>query len=513
MQSTPRTIGNQSRPKLWLVGLIVLAAAAIFVADLLLPPSIGPAVLYLLVVVLALRARQPWFAMVVAGGCTCLAIAGLAGPFARGLLPGAVLPETVVNRLLILAAIWTVAGALTDRHIAERITALLAAVVESSDDSIVSLDLGGNVSNWNRGAAAMYGYTEAEMIGTSILRIVPPQWREDTERMLNHEVVWSAKDGRPIDVSLTVSPILNTAREIVGISTIGQDISESKRNEESLRIWAEELRETTRESVRRKKEAEEANRAKSQFLANMSHELRTPLNAIIGYSEMLQEDVAALGQPSMAVDLDRIRVAGKHLLKLINDVLDLSKVEFGKMDIFIESFEIAPFIEEVASTVKPLVEENGNSLAVDCDPEIGEMRSDRTKVRQCLFNLLSNASKFTNHGKIRLKISRATQGVRSWIDFEVTDTGIGISKEQLEKVFDAFVQAESSTSRKYGGTGLGLTLTKGFCELLGGQLFVQSEEGRGSTFVVRLPAEGGNPEWDSVAGQVSDATVPAGGSP
>jgi PAS domain S-box-containing protein len=388
---------------------------------------------------------------------------------------------------------------LTARRRAEQNSALLAALVSSSTDAMISLDLEGNVSSWNRGAEAMYGYTESEMFGNSITRIWPPEVHDEShlvlrraaqgERSRNQEVVRLAKNGRTVDVAQTVSPIRNASGEIVGISTIGRDISDSKRHEESLQLWAAELRETTRESLQRKQEAEEANRAKSQFLANMSHELRTPLNAIIGYSEMLQEDALQLGQESMAKDLEKICGAGRHLLKLINDVLDLSKVEAGKMDAYVEQFEVMPFVDEVASTVRPLVEQKGNTLAVRCDREIGQMRSDRTKVRQCLFNLLSNSAKFTDSGTIALVVSQRVEDDREWISFQVADTGIGISKDQLGQVFEAFVQAENSTTRKYGGTGLGLTLTKRFCELLGGKLLAESQPGMGSKFTLLLPAQ------------------------
>jgi PAS domain S-box-containing protein len=393
---------------------------------------------------------------------------------------------------------------LTDRRRADQSTALLSALVGSSDDAMISLDLEGIVSSWNRGAEVMYGYTEAEMIGASITRIWPPEAEDESHMVLrraaqgepsrNQEVVRLAKNGRTVDVALTVSPIRNAAGEVVGISTIGRDISDSKRHEESLQLWAAELRETTSESLQRKQEAEEANRAKSQFLANMSHELRTPLNAIIGYSEMLQEDALQLGQEIMATDLEKICGAGRHLLKLINDVLDLSKVEAGKLDAYVEQFEVMPFVDEVASTVRPLVEQRGNQLTVRCDPEIGPMHSDRTKVRQCLFNLLSNSAKFTDCGTVSLVVSQHVEDDRNWITFEVADTGIGISKDQLGKVFEAFVQAENSTTRKYGGTGLGLTLTKRFCELLGGKLQAESEPGKGSRFTLLLPAHIDTPQ-------------------
>jgi signal transduction histidine kinase/CheY-like chemotaxis protein/ligand-binding sensor domain-containing protein len=235
--------------------------------------------------------------------------------------------------------------------------------------------------------------------------------------------------------------------------------------------------------------ADQANTAKSQFLANMSHELRTPMNAIIGYSEMLQEEAGDLGQQSFIPDLQKIHSAGRHLLALINDILDLSKVEAGKMTLFVEEVDVAKLVQEVASTVHPLVAKNDNQLVVNCPPETGSMRADVTKLRQTLFNLLSNASKFTEHGTIELNVKReqpiAPAGSR--ILFIVRDTGIGMSADQLARLFEAFSQADASTTRKYGGTGLGLAISRRFCRLMGGDLTVTSEPGRGSTFTVTLP--------------------------
>ena len=252
--------------------------------------------------------------------------------------------------------------------------------------------------------------------------------------------------------------------------------------------------------------ADDANRAKSSFLANMSHELRTPLNAIIGYSEMLQEEAGEIGEPDLVPDLQRIHGAGKHLLGLINDVLDLSKVESGKMTFYLEDFGVAKLVQEVAATVQPLITKNGNKLEVECPADLGTMHADVTKVRQTLFNLLSNASKFTEQGVIRLEVGRVISNQSpvisatrpegklntdhcSLITFQISDTGIGMTPEQLNKLFQAFTQADSSTNRKYGGTGLGLAISRKFCQLMGGDITVQSEHGKGSTFTVVLPRE------------------------
>jgi signal transduction histidine kinase len=267
-------------------------------------------------------------------------------------------------------------------------------------------------------------------------------------------------------------------------------------------------------------ELQEANRAlevasqhKSQFLANMSHELRTPLNAIIGYSEMLQEEAEDADAEAFLPDLQRINSAGRHLLGLINDILDLSKIEAGRMDLFLETFEIGPMIRDVESIVQPLMEKSGNALVVACPDDIGSMQADQTKLRQTLFNLLSNAAKFTEQGAIELRVARndltppaplsdtemgetscvlplSSQewGLGGEVSFAVTDTGIGMTEEQLGRLFEAFSQAEASTRSRYGGTGLGLAISRHFCRLMGGDLTVESVYGRGSTFTVRLPA-------------------------
>jgi PAS domain S-box-containing protein len=236
---------------------------------------------------------------------------------------------------------------------------------------------------------------------------------------------------------------------------------------------------------REKEAAEAANKAKSNFLANMSHELRTPLNAIIGYSEMLQEMASDDGNDQYLGDLKKIHSAGQHLLELINDVLDISKIEAGKMDLYIESFSLDQTIEEVQAVVDPLAKKNSNQLVIEKPPELGFIRADATKVRQCLLNLLSNACKFTSNGTVRLYALRD----EGWITFEVSDTGIGMTKEQMAKLFRAFQQADSSTTRKFGGTGLGLAISRRFCQIMNGDITVRSEPGQGTTFTMRIPVE------------------------
>ncbi len=244
----------------------------------------------------------------------------------------------------------------------------------------------------------------------------------------------------------------------------------------------------TTELVHAVQAAQEANRAKSQFLANMSHELRTPLNAIIGYSEMLLEDGGDLDPEETLADMEKINMAGRHLLALINDVLDLSKIEAGKMELYPEVFDIAAMIDEVVSTIWPLTEQNANTLILHPVDGLGSMRADLTKVRQSLFNLLSNACKFTEQGTITFDASREHAPDGDWITFRVTDTGIGMSPDQMDQLFQAFLQVDVSATRQYGGTGLGLAISRHFCRMMGGDITVESELGVGSMFAVRLPA-------------------------
>jgi signal transduction histidine kinase/CheY-like chemotaxis protein len=240
----------------------------------------------------------------------------------------------------------------------------------------------------------------------------------------------------------------------------------------------------TRELAAARDAADDANRTKSSFLANMSHELRTPLNAIIGYSEILQEDAADKDDKAPIADLQKIESAGRHLLGLINNILDLSKIEAGKMDVFIEAVDIQTLVKEVLSIVTPLADKSGNVIEVICPPDIGGFRSDQTKVKQCLLNLMSNANKFTTKGALTLTVAREAN---AGVCFRVSDTGVGMTEEQLGRLFQAFSQADASTTKRFGGTGLGLAITKHFCTMLGGDVTVESTPGVGSTFIIRLP--------------------------
>ncbi|MBW4627647.1 MAG: HAMP domain-containing protein [Brasilonema octagenarum HA4186-MV1] len=261
----------------------------------------------------------------------------------------------------------------------------------------------------------------------------------------------------------------------------------------SLNRLIEGVSERTKQLQQAKELAEGANKAKGQFLANVSHELRTPLNAIIGLSQLLRDDAVDFAMSEEFIDdLESINTAGRHLLILINDILDLSKIEEDKMTFYPETFELAALINNVVFTVKPLVEKNGNLLEVNFDRELGIMYTDQTKLRQVLYNLLSNAAKFTTNGRVRFIINKEIQDVQrshtpAMITFTVEDTGIGMSDHQQQQLFQRFTQGDASTTKKYGGTGLGLAISRHFCQMMGGEIFVTSEPGVGSIFTVRLP--------------------------
>ena len=265
-----------------------------------------------------------------------------------------------------------------------------------------------------------------------------------------------------------------------GTVAIRTDITELKQTEI-------ELSKAIAEAQKARAVAEEANKAKSTFLANMSHELRTPMNAIIGYSEMLLEDLQASNPTDYVSDLLKIHSSAVHLLSLINEILDLSKIEAGKMELFLEDIHLPSVIEEITNTVQPIIDKNANKLSIHLSELMPMIKADSIKLRQILLNLLSNAGKFTHGGEINFSVSVENAPESDWIVFKVSDTGIGMSKDQVDKVFDAFTQADNSTTRKYGGTGLGLTITKKFCEMMGGNISLESVPAVGSVFVVRLP--------------------------
>ena len=253
--------------------------------------------------------------------------------------------------------------------------------------------------------------------------------------------------------------------------------------------------------------AEQANQTKSEFLANMSHELRTPLNAIIGYAQILQEDAEDAGQDEMTPDLKKIENAGKHLLGLINDILDLSKIEAGRMEIYLEPVSVPALADDVRTLTAPLASANGNRVEVTIDPAIGSIQTDVTKLKQSLLNLVSNACKFTKEGRVGLDVRLQDGAAGREIVFEVSDSGIGMTPEQQAKLFQAFSQADASTTRKFGGTGLGLAITKRLCNLLGGDVAVTSEEGQGSRFAITLPLRAAE-IWNAVEGPAPEVSGP-----
>src|ERR1017187_4634099 len=357
-------------------------------------------------------------------------------------------------------------------------------LVEHANDIIFTLDLKQTLTSLNQAGERILGYTRKEASGLPLAHLLPPVWQEkigEAARCLsigepypNQEWEFAAKDGRRTPVEVSLQAIRQRGRP-VGLLGIARDISERKRAEDEM--------------LHAKEAAEAANRAKSEFVANMSHELRTPLNAVIGYSEMLQEIAEERGEQDMLLDLRRIQTAGRHLLGLINDVLDLSKIEAGKVQLSTERFAAASVIHDVAGSFGPLVEKNANRLEVACAEGLGYMVADQTRTRQVLFNLLSNACKFTERGLVRLEAKRVRGESANWVEFRVVDTGIGMSRELIDRLYRPFMQADASTTKKYGGTGLGLAISRRLCQMMGGSLSVESQLGRGSVFTVRLPAD------------------------
>jgi signal transduction histidine kinase/CheY-like chemotaxis protein len=334
----------------------------------------------------------------------------------------------------------------------------------------------------------------ALLVSSRLQRLIsrPILHLEDTMRMVS--------TNRNYEVRATKFYGDEIGRLIDGFNTM---LSEIQQRDSALRGANEELqsrtgelekeiqyrKQTQEELLKAKHAAEEASRAKSTFLANMSHELRTPLNAIIGYSEMLEEETRESGKSDSVQDLRKIQSAGKHLLALINDVLDLSKIEAGKMGLHLENFDVAPLIDEMTTTLQPAAAKNGNTIRTHVAENLGAMHADVTKVRQILFNLLSNACKFTDHGTISVDVDQSEVEGRNWVQFRVSDTGIGITAKQKENLFHEFSQADASIARKYGGTGLGLAITYRFVQLMKGRISVESEPGKGASFMVQLPVQ------------------------
>jgi PAS domain S-box-containing protein len=348
-------------------------------------------------------------------------------------------------------------------------------ILASMAESLIVLDGAGKIQTVNRATLTLLGASAEQLLGRPFTDILPefgePALIETDPGLVERR--YRAPDGRSIPVLFARTLLRGDGGKPIGAVCVASDITHLKQAEASLRE-AKEL-------------AEEANLAKSRFLANMSHELRTPLNAVIGYAEMLMEEADDRGLSDSLDDLRKIQFAGKHLLGLISDILDLSKIEAGRMDIHLETFDVADMVETVLGTIRPLVAKTNNKLEVTVPDKIGFVHADLTKTRQILLNLLSNAAKFTDKGAIKLTVARILRGTTPMLQFIVADTGIGMTQKQLAQLFQAFSQGDSATARKFGGTGLGLAISRAFCDMLGGSIEVSSQLGVGSVFTVRLP--------------------------
>jgi PAS domain S-box-containing protein len=389
---------------------------------------------------------------------------------------------------------------ITDVRRAEETVAYLSAIVESSDDAIIGVGLDGTINAWNRGASQLYGYAAQEAIGRSILMLNPHgQSTNDLEllrQLKDGDVVHHVqrqrrrKDGRCINVSITLSPIKDARGEVIGASKITRDITDWRRSQDLLKAYNRRLQELN-------EAAQTANRAKSEFLANMSHEIRTPLTPILGYADVIAE----AGSSPLVVDAaDCIRRNGHHLLAIINDILDLSKIEAGGLAVERVAFPPRQLIEEVVGLMNVRAQEKRLPLSVRYLGEIPELiESDPTRIRQILMNLVGNAIKFTATGQVRIVAQLDVEGEgEARLRLDVEDTGIGIRSADMNRVFEPFAQADASTTRKFGGSGLGLAISKRLIERLGGTISVASTPGVGSTFSVSLP-------WAKIASPVQVA--------
>jgi PAS domain S-box-containing protein len=398
------------------------------------------------------------------------------------------------------------------------------SIFENAVEGIFQITPDGRYLSANTALARIYGYDScAQMLAE--LTDIKSQLHSNPHRRANFIATMTGvreiskfesqiyrNDGSQIWIAENARSICDESGKVLYYEGTVEDITDRKQAESTMQFALEA--------------AESANRAKSTFLANMSHELRTPLNAIIGYSEMLQEEAEDSGNEESVPDLEKIRSAGKHLLALINDILDISKIEAGKMELYLETFDIPSLIESAVATALPLIEKNGNILEIYCPNNLDTMHADMTKVRQVLLNLLSNAAKFTKNGKIaigvekinneQLKINNQEESSQilisnsEFLSFRVTDTGIGMNPEQLQRVFLPFTQADASTTRQYGGTGLGLAISQRFCQMMGGTIEADSKLGIGSAFTVILPSQIKLPEAENKVQDSKRSIAPNG---
>jgi PAS domain S-box-containing protein len=367
-------------------------------------------------------------------------------------------------------------GILRDMRELDKARAYAESLIKNAPDPVFVSDLEGKILQANDAVSQLLGFRRDEVVEQSLSRFISPeQTREFTaalREVVEKGVTRNARlnprsaSGEMISTTLNASALRDPDGRVIGAIGILRDMRELDKAREAAEI---------------------ANRAKSQFLANMSHELRTPLNAIILYTELLRDEATDRGLEDLLPDLKKIYGAAKHLLALINDVLDLSKIESGKLELVLETFEVPAMIRDVVTTIQPLAQKNANRLDVRCPNNLGTMHADLTKVRQSLFNLLSNACKFTEGGTVRLEVVREERE-EDWFTFRVADTGIGMTPEHVGKLFKPFSQVDPSATRRFGGTGLGLAITRHFCEAMGGDISVESKPGVGSAFTIRLPA-------------------------
>jgi PAS domain S-box-containing protein len=367
-------------------------------------------------------------------------------------------------------------GILRDMRELDKARAYAESLIKNAPDPVFVSDLEGKILQANDAVSQLLGFRRDEVVEQSLSRFISPEetreftaaLREVVEKGVTRNARLNPRSasGDTISTTLNASALRDPDGRVIGAIGILRDMRELDKAREAAEI---------------------ANRAKSQFLANMSHELRTPLNAIILYTELLRDEATDRGLEDFLPDLKKIYGAAKHLLALINDVLDLSKIESGKLELVLETFEVPAMIRDVVTTIEPLAQKNANHLEVTCPSDVGTMHADLIKVRQSLFNLLSNACKFTEGGTVRLEVAREERD-GSWLLFRVTDTGIGMTPDHLGKLFKPFSQVDPSATRRFGGTGLGLAITRHFCEAMGGDITVESQPGVGSAFRIRLPA-------------------------